>query len=320
MKLVRFQDASGDRIGVLRDDGIAPITGMSSLQQLIAHSLAIQADGAGGDLDTQLLAKLHLEAVIDLEPVHLLAPIVPTRNVFCVGWNYLKHYTESIGKRDGQEQPLPDHPTLFTKPPTAVAGPGDALPLHQQYTAKLDWEVELAVIIGKEGRDIAEADALAHVFGYTIANDISARDLQRAHGGQWFKGKALDGTCPLGPMVVTAQEIGGPQNLDISCLVNGETMQSANTSRQIFSVARVIAELSAGMTLLPGDVILTGTPDGIGAARTPPRFLQDGDLIESRIEKIGSLNNRISAHVRAATCSNKDPQLTPEAQANAHMV
>jgi 2-keto-4-pentenoate hydratase/2-oxohepta-3-ene-1,7-dioic acid hydratase in catechol pathway len=320
MKLVRFQDASGDRIGVLHDDGIAPITGMSSLQQLIAHSLAMQADGAGGDHDSQLLAKLHFEAVIDLESVQLLAPIVPTRNVFCVGWNYLKHYTESIGKREGQEQPLPDHPTLFTKPPTAVAGPGDVLPLHQQYTAKLDWEVELAVIIGKEGRDIAEADALDHVFGYTIANDISARDLQRAHGGQWFKGKALDGTCPLGPAVVTVQEIGDPQNLDISCLVNGETMQSANTSRQIFSVARVIAELSAGMTLLPGDVILTGTPDGIGSARTPPLFLRDGDLIECRIEKIGSLSNRISAQVRGAARNHKDPQHTPQAQANAHMV
>lgn len=191
--------------------------------------------------------------------------------------------------------------------------------MHQQYTVKLDWEVELAVIIGKEGRDIAEADALAHVFGYTIANDISARDLQRAHGGQWFKGKALDGTCPLGPAVVTAQEIGDPQNLNISCLVNGETMQSANTSRQIFSVARVIAELSAGMTLLPGDVILTGTPDGIGAARTPPRFLRDGDLIECRIEKIGSLSNRISAQLRTAIAPTKINN-TYQAQTNAHMV
>lgn len=151
------------------------------------------------------------------------------------------------------------------------------------------------MVIGKSGRDIKEDDALDHVFGYTVANDLSARDLQRAHGGQWFKGKSLDLTCPLGPVLITSDELCDPQNLSLSCHLNGELMQHGHTSRQIFSVRRVIAELSAGLTLLPGDVILTGTPEGIGAARTPPVFLKDGDLVECHIEKIGTLRNTIQA-------------------------
>lgn len=282
MKFVRFETGGDIRIGVLEDGSIRAIGHESSLRTIIEGAIPAAAGGTAN-------------AVFPQTDVRLLAPWVPERNIFCVGWNYLKHYTESIGKREGQEKPLPDHPTLFTKPPTAVSNPGDTLPLHERYTQKLDWEVELAVIIGKGGRDISEADALSHVFGYTIANDLSARDLQRAHGGQWFKGKSLDHTCPLGPVIVTADEIGDPQNLDIACMLNGEVMQSANTSRQIFPVARVIAELSAGMTLIPGDVILTGTPDGIGAARVPPRFLQDGDVVECRIEHIGTLSNAFSA-------------------------
>lgn len=284
MKLVRFETGGSVRVGVLEGDSIRAIRNDSTLHALIK-----------GDLP----ATTGSEERFALTEVRLLAPWVPERNIFCVGWNYLKHYTESIGKREGQEQPLPDHPTLFTKPPTAVSNPGDTLDLHERYTQKLDWEVELAVIIGKGGRDISEADALSHVFGYTIANDISARDLQRAHGGQWFKGKSLDQTCPLGPAIVTADEISDPQTLDIECLLNGEVMQSANTSRQIFPVARVIAELSAGMTLIPGDVILTGTPDGIGAARVPPRFLQEGDTVECRIKHIGSLSNTFAARLSA---------------------
>lgn len=284
MKLVRFEYEGRVQAGVLDGEDVLPFANATDLLGVVAGTVQ---------------ARRGSVPAVPLAEVRLLAPFVPQRNVFCVGWNYLKHYTESLGKREGQDQPLPDVPTLFTKPPTAVANPGDALPLHQAYTQKLDWEVELAVIIGRGGRDIAEADALGHVFGYTVANDVSARDLQRAHGGQWFKGKSLDHTCPLGPVLVTADEIGDPQDLDIACLLNGEIVQSANTSRQIFPVARIIAELSAGMTLLPGDVILTGTPDGIGAARTPPRFLQDGDVVECRIEGIGALVNRFSAGITA---------------------
>ena len=284
MRLVRFEYNRAVGVGVLEGENIQPINCLDTL-----HS----------NVSGEKLAEPNSQNAIPLANVRLLAPLVPQRNVFCVGWNYLKHYEESLGKREGQDEPLPERPTLFTKLPTTVANPDDVLPLHQAYTQKLDWEVELAVVIGKAGRDISEADAMSHVFGYTIANDISARDLQRAHGGQWFTGKSLDHTCPLGPVLVTADEITDPQKLDIELLLNDEVMQSANTDRQIFPVARVIAELSAGMTLLPGDVILTGTPDGIGAARTPPRFIQDGDVVECRVEGIGSLSNRFSADIRA---------------------
>jgi len=286
MKIVRFQHGATTQMGVLSNDSVTPLTGFADMQALIAAwPVATTASSS--------------TAALPLSEVKLVAPIVPTRNVFCVGWNYLKHYDESVGKREGQEVDLPDRPTLFTKLPTTVIGPFEDVPLHEAHTSRLDWEVELAVVIGKEGRDISEANALDHVFGYTIGNDISARDLQRAHGAQWFKGKSLDGTCPLGPVLVTADEIPDPQALSIQCLVNGEIMQDSHTQRQIFSVRRVIAELSAGLTLLPGDVILTGTPEGIGNARTPPVYLKDGDVVECVVERIGKIQNTIRAGLLA---------------------
>ncbi|MBD9423165.1 fumarylacetoacetate hydrolase family protein [Achromobacter sp. ACM04] len=282
MKIVRYASESGPVLGRLDGQAITPFQGVADVQTLLS-----QVAHASG-------------AAVALDSVRLLAPIVPQRNVFCVGWNYLKHYDESKGKREGQEVELPERPTFFSKLPTTVAGPQDSVPLHEAYTSKLDWEVELAVVIGKEGRDIAEEDALEHVFGYTVANDLSARDLQRAHGAQWFKGKSLDATCPMGPVLVTADEIDDPQNLALSCGVNGVRMQAGHTRNQIFSVARVIAELSQGLTLLPGDVILTGTPEGIGAARQPPLFLRDGDVVECWVDGIGSLRNVVRAGLRYA--------------------
>ncbi len=282
MKIVRYASESGPVLGRLDGQAITPFQGVADVQTLLS-----QVAHASG-------------AAVALDSVRLLAPIVPQRNVFCVGWNYLKHYDESKGKREGQEVELPERPTFFSKLPTTVAGPQDSVPLHEAYTSKLDWEVELAVVIGKGGRDIAEEDALEHVFGYTVANDLSARDLQRAHGAQWFKGKSLDATCPMGPVLVTADEIDDPQNLALSCEVNGVRMQAGHTRNQIFSVARVIAELSQGLTLLPGDVILTGTPEGIGAARQPPLFLRDGDVVECWVDGIGSLRNVVRAGLRYA--------------------
>lgn len=279
MKLVRYLDAQNTpQLGVHQGTDVYPVQGYTNVQELMHKEFSA-------------LQQLPLGSAVPLASVRLLAPIQPERNIICVGWNYLKHYTESIGKREGQEQDLPEQPTLFTKATTSLAHPGQTLPLHSSLTQRLDWEVELAVIIGKAGRDITEQEALNYVFGYTIANDISARDLQRAHGGQWFKGKSLDGTCPLGPFILTADELPNPQALDIACLLNGEVMQASNTERQIFSVAKVIAEVSAGMTLLPGDIILTGTPDGIGNARTPPIFIKVGDVIECRIQGLGALIN-----------------------------
>lgn len=230
---------------------------------------------------------------VPLDKVTLAAPIPrPRKNVFCVGWNYLEHFKEGAKARP-QQQEMPQHPAFFSKVPTAVIGPYDPVPLHAGVTEKLDWEVELGVVIGTGGRNIAEADAMKHVFGYTVSNDVSARDIQRQHGGQWFKGKSLDGTCPMGPWIATADEVPNPQELRITCRVNGVTKQDSNTSHMYFKIPRIIAELSAGLTLEPGDIISTGTPAGVGHARTPPEFMKAGDVMETEIVGLGLLRNRI---------------------------
>ncbi|HSD61286.1 MAG TPA: fumarylacetoacetate hydrolase family protein [Burkholderiales bacterium] len=231
---------------------------------------------------------------IALRQARLLAPIPrPRKNVMCVGWNYLEHFQEGERiRQSGQE--LPAHPVFFTKTPTAVIGPFDAIPHDAAVSDKLDWEVELGVIIGRAGKNIPEELAYDHVFGYTVINDVSARDLQRAHGGQWFKGKSLDGTCPMGPVAVTADYV-DPNNLRLACRVNGVVKQDSSTRYMYFKISRVIAELSRGMTLEPGDVISTGTPPGVGFARTPPEYLKPGDVLETEIEGIGVLRNIVSA-------------------------
>jgi len=210
----------------------------------------------------------------------------------CLGWNYAEHAKESSSAKGVQIQELPQHPIVFTKATTTVNGPFDVMVLDQSVTRRLDWEVELGVVIGKSGRHIAESDALSHVFGYTVINDLSARDLQKRHQ-QFFLGKSLDGSCPMGPWIVTADEIADPQNLGLRCLVNGQVKQDACTDQQIFSVANVIATLSKVMTLLPGDIIATGTPSGVGFARTPPEYLVPGDVVECEVEGIGKISNRI---------------------------
>jgi len=218
-----------------------------------------------------------------LKRARLLAPIVaPARNVFCLGRNYADHAAE-------RGAAVPEHPVYFTKPDTSVVGPGDDI-VHHAITKQLDYEVELAVVIGTGGRDIARADALGHVFGYTVINDVTARDLQQRHN-QWFKGKSLDTFCPMGPLLVTADEIPDPQALAITLRVNGQTRQSSHTSKMIFSVAQCIEVLSQAMTLKPGDIISTGTPDGVGAATGA--FLKAGDRIEAEVEGIGVLANKV---------------------------
>ena len=214
------------------------------------------------------------------------APIPrPRKNVFCLGQNYAAHAAES-----GNAPPTA--PIYFTKPSTTVIGPGDAIPYPEGLTTRLDWEVELGVVIGLRGRDIPEARALDYVFGYTVVNDVSARDLQ-LRTSQWFKGKSLDGTCPMGPVIVTADEIPDPQRLRLQLSVNGITKQDSNTGDMIFSVARIIADLSAGMTLEPGDCISTGTPQGVGDGRKPPEYLKRGDVMDAEVEGIGVLRNRV---------------------------
>jgi 2-keto-4-pentenoate hydratase/2-oxohepta-3-ene-1,7-dioic acid hydratase in catechol pathway len=239
----------------------------------------------------ELASKLPA-ATIALADVKLHAPIPrPAKNVFCVGWNYLEHFEEGAKKlQDNRE--LPKWPVFFSKATTAVTGPFDTVPFDARISTSLDWEVELGVIIGTGGKDIAEGDAMRHVFGYTVVNDVSWRDLQRRHGGQWHKGKSLDGTCPMGPWIVTADSL-DPDNLRVACRVNGVTKQDSNTKFLYFKLPRLIADLSQGMTLEAGDVISTGTPEGVGFARTPPEFMKPGDLLETEIEGIGTLRNPI---------------------------
>jgi 2-keto-4-pentenoate hydratase/2-oxohepta-3-ene-1,7-dioic acid hydratase in catechol pathway len=203
--------------------------------------------------------------------------------VFCLGRNYADHAAE-------RGAAVPEHPVYFTKPAACVVGPGDPV-IHHDCTKELDYEVELTAVIGVGGRNIERADALGHVFGYTIINDVTARDLQKRHG-QWFKGKSLDTFCPMGPMLVTVDEISDPQALAITLRVNGQTRQQSHTSKMIFPVSQCIEVLSQGFTLLPGDVIATGTPDGVGAASG--NFLKVGDRVEAEVERIGVLSNKIA--------------------------
>ena len=282
MRLVQFSTSSAaPRPGVVDGDTIRPLEGVGSLDELIA------LDPAARDA-----AMKRAGAPVRLADATLHAPLHPKKNVFCVGRNYLAHAEEGARVR-GEELKLPTVPTLFTKAPTAITGPDATLNLDGEVSQKYDWEAELAVVIGTTCKDVREEDALAVIFGYTCLNDVSARDLRNATT-QWFKGKTLDDTCPLGPWIVTADEIGDPQKLDVSLRLNGEVKQHASTAVMIFSIARVIAYLSRGMTLEAGDVIATGTPEGVGFARTPPEFLEDGDVMEVEIEKIGVLRNTVS--------------------------
>lgn len=226
-----------------------------------------------------------------LDEVRLLSPVQPVRNVMCVGWNYLPHFEE--GATIHGDRPLPDRPAFFSKTTTAVIGPNDGIPSHSDITDQLDYEVELGVVIGEKATGLTEENALDVVAGYVVAQDISARDLQKAHGGQWYKGKSLDGTCPIGPWLISADEIGDPQDLDIECTVDGEVRQSSNTKHMIFPIRRLLAELSAGLTLVPGDIFLTGTPEGVGMSMEPPGFLKPGQILESTIAGIGTLRNRV---------------------------
>ena len=276
--------------------------------------LGVSADGRGfvdlasvsGGIPSDLTAIIRdfsrheaaLKAALSAKPTHqaadirFLAPIPrPDKNVFCVGRNYKEHVEEGFRAR-GQETKLPTAPQFFTKPRTAIVGPGDDVPLDPKVTSALDYEVELGVIIGKTGKNISQAAALDHVFGYTIINDVTARDLQRRHD-QWFKGKGIDGSCPMGPVVVHKSRIPDPQGLNITMRVNGETRQSSNTKHMIFDLNVIIEQLSLGMTLEAGDIIATGTPSGVGFAMNPPGLLKNGDLMEAEVEGIGILRNRV---------------------------
>ncbi|PSA96624.1 hypothetical protein C6370_04630 [Bacillus atrophaeus] len=226
--------------------------------------------------------------IYSLSDVKLHAPIPkPSKNVMCIGKNYKDHAIEM-----GSEADIPEYPMVFTKSPTTVTGHSDVINCHSQVTAQLDYEGELAVVIGKSGTHISKEEAYDHIFGYTIINDVTARDLQKKHK-QFFIGKSLDSTCPMGPVLVHKSLIPDPQCLQVETRVNGELRQSGSTSDMIFSIAELIETLSKGMTLEAGDIIATGTPSGVGKGFTPPKFLQAGDSIDITIEPIGTLSNRM---------------------------
>jgi 2-keto-4-pentenoate hydratase/2-oxohepta-3-ene-1,7-dioic acid hydratase in catechol pathway len=284
MKVARFTDGVRPRIGIV-DTGKGLMYPLDEKLSNIADLIRMTVGGFSYDGPSN--------AGVGLETVKLLAPIVPERNIFCVGKNYHAHakeFSESgyeAGAVKGKE--IDDYPALFSKPPSTVVGPGDTVELHPLATSAVDYEAELAFVIGRPGRNISTADAMNHVWGYTIINDVTARDRQKNHK-QWLAGKGLDTFCPMGPWIVTADEIDA-HNLDITCHVNGELRQKANTRDLIFKIPQLIAAISAGLTLQAGDVIATGTPAGVGVGFDPPRFLRAGDLVEISVTGIGTISN-----------------------------
>ena len=225
--------------------------------------------------------------------VKLLAPIPrPRKNIFGIGLNYVEHVAESSRTLDTSAD-LPKQPVIFSKPPTTVIGPGDAIEHNAKITQQLHWEVELAVIMGRRAQRVAEADALSYVFGYSVMLDMSARDCRRA--GQWIYSKGQDTYAPFGPCIVTADEIPDPQVLDLWLTVNGEKKQGSNTRHMLFKVPFLMSDISAGITLEPGDIIATGTPEGVGAGRDPQEWLWPGDVVTACVEGIGTIRHPVVA-------------------------
>ena len=297
MRLVNVRTSMGDEAGVLHPDGaVSPLErfGHPTILDLICAGPtawpAVEeaaAASASADANTET-GLIPTEGAVFLPPI----PRTP-RNMVCVGLNYREHFDE--GDRP-EGSAVPEAPVLFTKPWTSLSGHDGTVEINREATEKVDWEAEIAVVIGVGGRNIREEDALGHVFGYTLANDVSARDLQLEHGmfGQWFKGKSLDGFCPMGPAVVTAPEVGDYRDIEVELRVNGVQKQSFKASSMVNSVPRIIARLSLGCSLLPGDVILTGTAAGVGHWRKPPEFLGDGDVVEIESPQLGLLRTHFA--------------------------
>jgi 2-keto-4-pentenoate hydratase/2-oxohepta-3-ene-1,7-dioic acid hydratase in catechol pathway len=291
VRLVTFDAGAGPRTGVLNDDA----TRVRDASELLPAGAGVLEVVEQWDAVRGRLAELRGRE-IEVDSVRLLAPIpVPRRNVFCVGKNYAEHsleFSRSGYDASGKGVDLPARPIVFTKAPSSVTGPFDVVETHQGLTSELDYEAELGVVIGTGGRGIDRAHAYDHVWGYTIVNDVTARDLQRDHK-QWFLGKSLDTFCPCGPAIVTSDEItpADVPGLEVECRVNGELRQKAPVADLIFDVPTLIETISAGITLQPGDIIATGTPAGVGIGFSPPRFLAAGDVVEVTISRLGAIRN-----------------------------
>jgi 2-keto-4-pentenoate hydratase/2-oxohepta-3-ene-1,7-dioic acid hydratase in catechol pathway len=307
MKLASFSTTAIPkvRIGIVQDNEIIDVDLAARALNIIPHEQMLDLldhygqgmrelnailDKAGGRRFSEVKTFTDIGAVHNLSDIQLAAPIPrPRKNIMCLGWNYAEHAQETALIR-GRETNAPEYPVIFTKAPTTVNSPYGTIIIDPRVSVEIDWEVELAVIIGNGGKNISEEDAMSHVFGYTVLNDVTARDLQSRHK-QFFKGKSIDGYCPMGPWIVTADEMKDPQHLVVRLRVNGITKQEGNTDMMIFPIRTIIATLSLGMTLEPGDIIATGTPSGVGFARNPPEFLKAGDVMETEVEGIGILRN-----------------------------
>ena len=290
MKLAAYQYKSEQYVGIVSDD----------LQTVTPYQLSQQDAQRGALSIIEMMAEGKalppMGEAVALTDICLRAPIPhPRRNIFCVGKNYLDHVKEikdsKLGEAQGAMANLPKHPVVFSKVPEAVIGTRVGIDSHPTATQEMDYEAELAVVIAKKGKAISQADAMKYVWGYTIVNDVSARDVQAKHV-QFHIGKSFDTFCPMGPWLVSADEI-NEKNTKIQCWVNGELRQDGNTKQMIFDIPTVIESISAGMTLYPGDVIATGTPSGVGMGFKPPRFLKKGDNIKIQIEGIGVLENPV---------------------------
>lgn len=285
-----------ERLGIMNIDmtGVYEIKSIPNLQNSYKDMNDFIANVTQQDLETLKSRSYEKNSVVKLdliEDIKLCSPIInPVKDILCLGLNY-KDHVEETNRSFNANYELPKYPIYFSKRVNKSIGINDKITNYQGVSNELDYEVELAVIIGKEGIDIKKEDAYDYVFGYTIMNDVSARDLQQRHGGQWFRGKSIDSFTPLGPCIVYKDEIKPPIELNVLSKVNGEVRQSSNTKHFIFDIPTIISDLSAGMTLKPGDIIATGTPSGVGMGFKPPKYLKSGDKVECTIEKIGTLVN-----------------------------
>jgi 2-keto-4-pentenoate hydratase/2-oxohepta-3-ene-1,7-dioic acid hydratase in catechol pathway len=287
MRLVTYDDGTRTQVGAVRDDALVPLGALASDMLTLIEG--------GPDLLTRAREHVAQASATDLLPlanVRLLAPIPrPRKNIVCLGMNYAAHAIEGARAR-GKPEVLPQHPVFFTKSVAAVNHPDGMIPYDPALSTEIDWEVELAFIIGRAGKNIAPEVAYDYVFGYTILNDVSARDLQKQHY-QFYRGKSLDGCAPFGPWIVTSDELPDPHALGLRLRVNGTTRQDSHTSDMIFKIPELIAVLSRGATLEPGDIIATGTPSGVGLGMQPPQYLKPGDVVEAEIDGIGVLRNTV---------------------------
>ena len=291
MRLASVETDAGTCIGLVNiDDGSVAVlpAAVGTLDEAVK---------AGLDRVRSLADHAATAHVRPLDEVRLGPPLRRlNRDVLCTGWNYWDHFEESTGKREGQDPVEPPrHPTFFTKSPDTIIGPHDDISYDGELSAAWDYEAEVALVVGRTGRSIPESQAMSHVLGLCIANDVSQRDLQRRHGGQWLKGKSIDATMPLGPWITTLDEIDDVARLHIECVLNTQRVQSATTAQMAFDMPALIAELSWGMSLRAGDLLLTGTPSGVGNAREPQLFLGPGDRLVTSVTGLGELRNTVAA-------------------------